>query len=152
MNNELKDKLATRLKVDLDTSCWNWQMATSNLGYARVSVDGEVVYGHRLMYKLTREPIPKGMVVMHICDNPRCMNPDHLLLGTQQDNLKDMKDKGRGSFGRTKKNVGLETAREIRRKHEPYIYTMMQLAEEYDLTYDTIAKILSHRTYREPQG
>ncbi len=52
-------------------------------------------YAHRVAYELATGPIPEGMVVCHRCDTPACINPDHLFVGTQQDNIADMHRKGR---------------------------------------------------------
>lgn len=83
------------------SGCWEWT-ATKNLqGYGVVGmyIGGRPValQTHRLQWMHTHGEIPDGMVVMHICDNPKCLNPDHLVLGTQRANLADMRAKGRGN-------------------------------------------------------
>jgi hypothetical protein len=80
--------------------CWQWAGYKNHLGYGRAHIKvGERKYKlvavHRLAFEHHRGPIPHGRVVMHICDNPACINPDHLKLGTQADNLADMRAKGR---------------------------------------------------------
>jgi len=79
-------------------ACWVWKKGTSR-EYGKVRVGGRqgVVHrAHRLSYELAnRTPIPHGMVVMHLCDNPPCINPTHLRLGTQQENVADRDSKGR---------------------------------------------------------
>jgi hypothetical protein len=64
--------------------------------YGKIKVNGRDISTHRVAWELTHGPIPDGLFVLHHCDQPRCINPKHLFLGTQKDNLKDMHNKGRG--------------------------------------------------------
>jgi hypothetical protein len=86
--------LADRCYLDTTTNCWIWQKALRK-GYGLTWHKGKKVYAHRLMYEFVRGPIPPGLCVCHSCDNPRCVNPDHLWVGTERDNLRDMASKGR---------------------------------------------------------
>lgn len=86
-------------KVDKSGECWNWTACISG-GYGRVSWHGKHEQAHRVAYIITYGEIPKGegyhgTVVRHKCDNKRCCNPDHLLIGSQSDNMKDVADRGR---------------------------------------------------------
>jgi len=90
---DLKKKLFSGVK-ETDTGCWIRGGGNPN-NYARVVIDGDAYVGHRLSYELHHGPIPDGMVVMHLCDVPACINPSHLKVGTQSENTKDMYDKGR---------------------------------------------------------
>lgn len=90
--------------------CWEWKGYRSRDGYGQLMIgSGEnrkSVLAHRLMYSETFGDIPKGMCVCHSCDNPSCINPDHLWLGTHAENMSDMAKKGRASRdlpGRPKK-------------------------------------------------
>src|SRR4029450_10668027 len=77
--------------------CWLWQGAPSKMGYGRIAIDktGATAYAHRVSWEFHFGPIPAGMMVCHRCDTPMCVNPYHLFLGTQADNLIDMRRKGR---------------------------------------------------------
>jgi hypothetical protein len=66
--------------------------------YGRVSIDGEQRDAHRVAFEIHNGPIPKGLEVRHRCDNPPCVEPTHLLLGTQADNMQDMKERGRSGW------------------------------------------------------
>lgn len=68
---------------------------TKRDGYGRIRVDGKSWLAHRFSWVLANGPIPEGMYVCHRCDNPPCINPEHLFLGTQTDNMRDMAAKGR---------------------------------------------------------
>lgn len=108
MNNEdVKKKLMSRVVVT-ESSCWEWQgCITKNYrehkktgGYGLMSAwDGRVMLTHRISWILFRGNIPKGVNVLHDCDNRKCCNPDHLFLGSQEDNMKDMAEKGRSAKG-----------------------------------------------------
>ena len=76
-------------------TCIEWTGVVGNSGYGRVSVDGRLWSVHRYAWFQVHGEIPKGMIIMHTCDNKRCMNIDHLRLGTQGDNMRDMAAKGR---------------------------------------------------------
>lgn len=79
--------------------CWEWQGAHTR-GYGTVMRDRKLIRVHRLSYELWCGAIPDGMVMRHKCDNPCCVNPNHLIPGTQAENLQDIRDRGR--FARTK--------------------------------------------------
>lgn len=93
------------LKIGLYDECWNWSRSVDTRGYGNLKIDGRTVRAHRAAYEYFYGAIPKGSghhgtVVMHTCDNRLCCNTWHLKLGTQQDNIADMKAKGR------RKNIG----------------------------------------------
>jgi hypothetical protein len=89
--------LATRFekKIRKSDSCWIWIAATSKFGYGRFLFNGKNTAAHRVAWTIYRGEIPKGMFVLHKCDVRNCVNPDHLFLGTQDDNMKDCAKKGR---------------------------------------------------------
>ena len=84
-------------KVEKSDSCWLWTGSTSKK-YGQITVDGKRIRAHRFSYTLQRGPIPSGLFVCHTCDVPHCVNPDHLFLGTNRDNLRDMTKKNRGRW------------------------------------------------------
>lgn len=76
-------------KVNRSGACWEWTAACSGNGYGAFKIRGQQWGAHQVSYLLHHGPIVRGMVVMHTCDNPRCVNPDHLKLGTYSDNSQD---------------------------------------------------------------
>jgi hypothetical protein len=84
-------------KVARGADCWEWGGArnTSGYGWFRFGPDRTPTGAHRVAYELSNGPIPDGLAVLHRCDNPPCVNPAHLFLGTNQDNVTDKVNKGR---------------------------------------------------------
>ena len=85
-------------KVRRDPNCWEWTASTNGTPgweYGQFKFNGRMVPAHRLSFEWSNGPIPPGMFVCHRCDNPICVRPSHLFLGTRQDNMNDMKQKGR---------------------------------------------------------
>ncbi len=76
-------------KVNKSLDCWNWLANKYPNGYGQFQLEGKPRSAHRLSYELAYGPIPKGLVVRHKCDNPGCVRPEHLELGTQADNVQD---------------------------------------------------------------
>ena len=84
---------------DTETQCLEFQGCIQANGYARATVRRQTDYAHRHAYRLAYGPIPAGLDVCHICDNRRCINPEHMFLGTRKDNMADAVCKGRQAKG-----------------------------------------------------
>lgn len=91
----------SKVKVLGDGNCWEWLSCKNEDGYGRLrwpdgSRKSKIKMAHRIAFELAVCKIPDGMIVMHLCDNPSCVNPSHLQKGTMQDNALDMISKNRG--------------------------------------------------------
>lgn len=88
-------------QVTRTDGCWIWTgTGIEANGYARIKVNGERILVHRMSWVMAFGSVPSGLVVCHRCDVPLCVNPDHLFVGTQKDNIADMMAKGRWRGGR----------------------------------------------------
>lgn len=96
--------------------CWLWTASTDKDGYGQFWLDGTYVRPHRFSYSLAHGPIPEGRLVLHHCDVAACVNPSHLFLGTQADNMGDKTEKMRQAYGERhgRAKLTVEQVREIR--------------------------------------
>lgn len=98
--NNVYQRLIRHMAINKTSGCWEWVGSKRN-GYGRIIVGSRTdgtrrsMSAHRVSYELKYGEIPEGMEVCHKCDNPCCVNPDHLFLGTRQDNIDDRERKGR---------------------------------------------------------
>jgi hypothetical protein len=114
-------------------SCWNFKGAVNSSGYGSLYLDGRKIGAHCAAYIMAHGPYDKSLFVLHSCDNPRCMNPEHLFLGTQTDNMQDCVKKGRNTkaYRWTKENnpnAGKPMSEQMRRavsgwKQRPFSLT-----------------------------
>lgn len=128
-------------KVDLtggSAACWEWQGAIGSDGYGRLRRGGRTYSAHRYSYRVFKGTLPKGLCVLHRCDNTRCVNPTHLFLGTKKENMRDMLLKGRQ--GRSTPHLTVDQVDEIRRRvHRGESKTA--LAEEFSVCRSTVQDI-----------
>ncbi len=142
-------------KVDKSGECWNWIAGKSDKGSGSFfDANHRIVSAYRFSYELANGPIPDKLFVCHTCDNRACVNPAHLFLGTQVDNMRDMKEKGRGRTNdkRGENNpsakVTADTIREIRRIHAAGGITQRELARRYGMGYVNMSQILLKKTWK----
>ncbi len=93
----MEERFWAKVQLGSSEECWIWQAALKRDGYGLFRVESYVAMrsAHRVSWEIAFGEIPTGMQVLHRCDNPPCVNPSHLWLGTQQDNIRDMNEKGR---------------------------------------------------------
>ena len=129
-------------------SCWEWQAGRQH-EYAEFRIKGFVHRAHRIAYKLTCGKIPNGKCVLHKCDNPICVNPSHLFLGTRATNNRDKMEKGRSARGEKSWSAKL-TEKEVIKIRE-YIkqgHSLKGLAKIFNVHPATISNIKAKYTWK----
>lgn len=128
--------------------CRNWSGVLDAKGYGHTNFKGYRTTAHRIAYMLTHGPVPEGLVVMHSCDNRACCNPNHLVLGTQKENLDDMRAKGRAgdcrNFGEKHGRCKLtgEQVEQIRALYEAGGTSQDKLAIQFGASQSQIGRIV----------
>ena len=95
---KLIDRFEAKIARCPMSGCWLWTGCVVSRGYGNITIAGKTMYAHRLSWELHVGPIPDGQCVLHRCDTPACVRPDHLFLGTKKDNAADRDFKGRQAF------------------------------------------------------
>lgn len=130
-------------------TCWNWTGSTIAKGYGVIGHAGTRLLAHRVSWQEHRGPIPPGQRVLHKCDNRVCVNPDHLFLGTDQDNMDDMYAKGRDKppKGSTNGRSKLEED-EIHKIRLLRGISNTHIGQIFDVTETTIRKIRARKLWK----
>ncbi len=126
-------------KVFKSTNCWLWMASKDSKGYGHLVHCKKTLMAHHLSWKIHHGPIPEGMNVLHKCDNPFCVNPDHLFLGTQLDNMIDMARKERQPCRKLSKSEVLE----IRDLYKSGEFSQKFLSKKYEVCTATIHNVVN---------
>lgn len=159
------DKRRFGEKVFAGEGCWEWKAGKDGAGYGAFKVGKRQYRAHRFSWEMSNGPIPDGLFVCHKCDNPGCVNPDHLFLGTPADNIADRDDKHRQASGdrsgphkypermargEQNGNVKLDSEKviAIRGRYASGLISLPKLAAEYGVGFAAIHKIVIRKTWR----
>lgn len=134
--------------------CWNWNGSKTVLGYGILRINKKRVYAHRQSYSHYKGEIETGHVVMHSCDNPSCVNPEHLFCGTQLDNIKDMHFKNRHAKGQMIPNsiFDEDKIKLIRSLYIPWKFGCKKVADLVGSDRKHIWQIISGKIWKEVQA
>jgi hypothetical protein len=155
MTNVYIARLKEKIEIDPRTACWNWTASLRPTGYGQMRYLGTTELAHRVSWMLFRGPIPKAdgvygtMNVLHHCDNPKCVNPDHLFIGDQADNAKDAVAKDRwgkrGCKGEQHGRARLTEAKVLQIRSSRL--STLSLARRYRISKSAIQHVLKRRSW-----
>jgi len=147
----VRDRFISKFEKGQLDDCWPWLAGKLRAGYGIFHISHRKPrLAHRMMWELENGQIPAGLDVLHKCDNPPCVNPNHLFLGTQRDNGQDMARKGRSYRGprpwcRKFFDMEIEAIRKMRDEDWPF----RTIAKQFDCNESSIRQICSHKSYKE---
>jgi len=150
-NRSVVDRISEKLIVS-EKGCWEFP-TTDFYGYGQISYKCKSTRVHRLVWELNIGSIPKGLCVLHKCDNRACCNPEHLFLGTHKDNVIDMINKGRDSYGENKgerngqSKLCVDDIIEIKKMLDMG-YTCQEIADNFNVSRRAIGLIRSGERWR----
>lgn len=133
--------------------CWEWQRSTFGGGYGRFMVDRCLMPASKAAYLFYKGDVPDGMYVCHKCDNPKCVNPDHLFLGTPAENSKDMVEKDRQAKGENNGNSRLTETQVIQiRQLRRDGLSSRKIGTMFDVSTTTVLNIEHEKQWRHVNG
>ena len=161
IDHTTKKRFWSKVRI-VGSGCWHWTGARTSSGYGNFWLQGKYASAHRMSWLLNQGNIPNGLCVLHSCDNRRCVNPDHLWLGSKRDNSLDASQKGRlhqvpRSHMRRGEKHGIAKltdteALEIFCRYAKRDTTMKTLASEYSVCAQSICNIVNGHTWSHVTG
>ncbi len=148
----VENRFLRYVKSPTREKCWEWTGKLNSYGYGRLTFERSTLLAHRVSYFLYNGIFEESLCVCHSCDNPKCVNPKHLFLGTHADNNRDMyeKDRQRPAFGTDhfRSKLSEEDVLEIRKLYKKGDYTHRSLAKKFKVHKTTVTFILTGRTWK----
>ncbi len=139
-------------RVEKTETCWLWKGGRYRNGYGFLHIRGRSVQAHRYAVLLSGRTIPPGMIALHTCDVPACVNPDHLIVGTQADNNHDRDAKGRTVIARGEAKPNIKLTRDqvyaIRERQAAGGVTCPRIAADYSVNPSVIYAVVERRTWK----
>ena len=148
----VRELLVKKSRLHEQSGCLEWIAGRNPQGYGGLEYHGKWWQAHRLAWSALKGEIPAGLCVLHRCDNPRCVNVDHLFLGTHLDNVKDCMAKGRRALlvgeQRPSSKLSASEVKIIRARHRRFDHanSMQKIADDYGLALCTIVRIIRRIT------
>lgn len=155
----MSERLASTTRVSAETGCVEWTGPFTHYGYGRIRIEWKdeprrSFLAHRVAWEQAHGPIPEGMCVLHRCDNPPCANPEHLFLGTDADNVRDMHEKRRDRCRGEEHGAHKLTDAEVVAIREAYTggESHRSIARRYGVSQSHISKIMLGKTRSSADG
>jgi hypothetical protein len=148
-----KERIEVKVLRIPEAGCWVWMGSTQVRGYGEIISNNRKHLAHRASYEAFVGKIPKGMYVCHACDNVACVNPNHLFLGTQKQNLQDMANKGRSTRG-VKNPMAKLTEEQVKEIKRGFAVgkTDVELSVQFNISRSTIYGIRNRRLWSYING
>ena len=124
--------------------CWLWQGSRYQNNYGKTVWGGKQYFAHRMSYIIFNGLIPNNFIIRHTCDNKRCVNPKHLIIGTQSDNLLDSVKRNTHGLQKLTQEEVIEIKKSLKK---PYRGINKYLAEKYNVTQNAISQIKTNRNW-----
>jgi hypothetical protein len=124
--------------VVLPSGCWEWRSAQGTQRYGQFRAEEGLKKAHVYSYEMARGPVPQGVYVLHSCDNPPCVNPAHLRLGTHIDNMQDVIDRERHQHQRKLSATQIEAIKALKG-----VMTQQDIATQFGINNSMVSRILS---------
>jgi hypothetical protein len=149
-SQEIQDRFWKKVKkLETGKCCWEWTAGLRD-GYGQFYANDEDISAHRFSFQLHHNRlIQEGLCIMHICDNRKCVNPNHLSEGTLHENNTDRMNKGRSAVGEKQGLSKLTEAQvlEIREKYSQGVSSHRKLGQEYEVSHTVIRRIIQYHTW-----
>jgi hypothetical protein len=142
----IESRLLEKRSIDSKTNCWEWEGVIMENGYGQIHYLGKLMYVHRVAAHVwLKFDLDSGLKVLHKCDNRRCFNPEHLVIGTQTQNQQDMASKGRCNFSK----LTPEQVAEIRKLHSEGV-PISKIKDLFPVSWATVSSIVKGRCWKDP--
>lgn len=149
----IQERFESKVLLTPFTDCHLWSASTNKFGYGKLSCGNNTwMFAHRFSYEQAKGQIPENKYVLHTCDNPACVNPEHLYLGDYKQNALDREQRNRGNHacgedhGRNKLSV--DSVRKIREDFETGKFSFRQLGKIYGVDGKTVADIVRNKLWQ----
>jgi len=148
ISEKVVQRFWSKVDISMEDECWEWKAGFYRDGYGGFHILNKSFKAHRVAWMIIHGEIPDGLCVCHKCDNKRCVNPEHLFLGTITDNNRDMVQKKRQNHAHRFKKSEI---RKILAKYQRG-YSIGSIANEYSVNFRTIHRVIHGISYRKYTG
>ena len=151
-----RTRFEKKLWYNKETTCWEWTAYCDKYGYGHFRFNGKMPLAHRFAYELYVAPIPEGLHILHKCNNCKCVNPEHLYVGTPQDNADDRERAERaarqdGEYNKSAK-LTQDQVRAIRTLYDEGVFTQKKIGQLFGVGQPQVSNIINNVLWKEGVG